>query len=551
MEENEVGNPNELGMDLDLNVGLPSPPHLISYLGLGLEPEQETPFHVISPSHWFSQIPSAGGHDSEAAARRGHLTVEEGSSSGGARLVVNSEGEGRSSRSSHARHRWRRREMRRIRPTVLDLPGPYSSRGSRAGGSMGHLLIFSPVDGGVGASGGEAGTITGNAGGASAAAETAPGTQKPDPKRLLAEALADETEEQREASTSNFECNVCLEVAKEPVVTSCGHLFCWPCLYQWIHVHSNSMECPVCKGEVTDMNITPIYGRGSTSSDSGKAVQEDLGSGLKVPPRPHGCRIESLRQRIYRSTSRRMDRFAGLREYLGLRAAEMGDRERPPVAEEGTEDLFEGLHAVTDRILSMVRVAQRLDRENLDGRSQSGRRGLFRNSAEFRLNPPETRADSRGDRLNIEEISGRLRGRSFLREGGDHWHVFSSRMQRSDRLAALSARLASVEGMLQRFAQTASGPANSGPSAPMNVNSSPSVDNQGAPQSSGPALAEDRTSISSTAGTIQPDSLAGDVSAEPASVGSSSHTRRRRNGASGSSDVDGGAAYASKRRRLN
>ncbi len=32
-----------------------------------------------------------------------------------------------------------------------------------------------------------------------------------------------------------FVCAICLEtVSDEPVVTQCGHLYCWPCLYQWL-----------------------------------------------------------------------------------------------------------------------------------------------------------------------------------------------------------------------------------------------------------------------------------------------------------------------------
>lgn len=31
-----------------------------------------------------------------------------------------------------------------------------------------------------------------------------------------------------------FQCNICYEVAKEPVVTLCGHLYCWPCVYRFV-----------------------------------------------------------------------------------------------------------------------------------------------------------------------------------------------------------------------------------------------------------------------------------------------------------------------------
>lgn len=29
-----------------------------------------------------------------------------------------------------------------------------------------------------------------------------------------------------------YDCNICLEIAREPVVTLCGHLYCWPCLFR-------------------------------------------------------------------------------------------------------------------------------------------------------------------------------------------------------------------------------------------------------------------------------------------------------------------------------
>lgn len=48
----------------------------------------------------------------------------------------------------------------------------------------------------------------------------------------------------------SFDCNICLELAQDPVVTLCGHLFCWPCLYRWLQMHSVCQECPVCKASV-------------------------------------------------------------------------------------------------------------------------------------------------------------------------------------------------------------------------------------------------------------------------------------------------------------
>ncbi|KAK4272600.1 hypothetical protein QN277_021132 [Acacia crassicarpa] len=87
-----------------------------------------------------------------------------------------------------------------------------------------------------------------------------------------------------------FDCNICLDLAKDPVVTCCGHLFCWPCLYRWLHMHSDVKECPVCKGDVSYKTITPIYGRGNNNVQD---PEED--PTLKVPLRPPARRVEGLR----------------------------------------------------------------------------------------------------------------------------------------------------------------------------------------------------------------------------------------------------------------
>ncbi|KAM0005157.1 putative transcription factor C2H2 family [Helianthus debilis subsp. tardiflorus] len=92
-----------------------------------------------------------------------------------------------------------------------------------------------------------------------------------------------------------FDCNICLDMASDPVVTYCGHLFCWPCLYRWLHIHSDVKECPICKGEMTMKTVTPIYGRGNPT----RVVEED--SSLKIPNRPQAKRVESFRQTIQRN----------------------------------------------------------------------------------------------------------------------------------------------------------------------------------------------------------------------------------------------------------
>lgn len=100
-------------------------------------------------------------------------------------------------------------------------------------------------------------------------------------------------------SDSEFECNICLEVAKNAVVSMCGHLFCWSCLYRWLdEIDSETLSaknCPVCRSAITLDRIIPIYGRGG-----GENNQQDPRSRLQ--PRPPGVRtteVPYLQEQIY------------------------------------------------------------------------------------------------------------------------------------------------------------------------------------------------------------------------------------------------------------
>ena len=82
-----------------------------------------------------------------------------------------------------------------------------------------------------------------------------------------------------------FICNVCLDPVKDPVVTQCGHLFCWPCLFRWLNTHHR--DCPVCKAGVSRENVIPIFIEGNKDDPRDKVA----GAGGDMPSRPTGIRV--------------------------------------------------------------------------------------------------------------------------------------------------------------------------------------------------------------------------------------------------------------------
>lgn len=93
-----------------------------------------------------------------------------------------------------------------------------------------------------------------------------------------------ENPESQGSKSGQFECNICLDEAKDAVISLCGHLFCWPCLLQWLETRPNRQECPVCKAGIDRDKVIPLYGRGSDSQQDPRK---------KLPKRPQAQRPEA------------------------------------------------------------------------------------------------------------------------------------------------------------------------------------------------------------------------------------------------------------------
>ncbi|KAH7820716.1 putative E3 ubiquitin-protein ligase ring finger protein 5 A (Rnf5A) [Monocercomonoides exilis] len=62
----------------------------------------------------------------------------------------------------------------------------------------------------------------------------------------------------------DFLCHICHDMPSEPVVTQCGHLYCWSCLNEWI---AKVPCCPLCHADCTKSSVIPVYGKGKENVD--------------------------------------------------------------------------------------------------------------------------------------------------------------------------------------------------------------------------------------------------------------------------------------------
>ncbi|RLV93778.1 hypothetical protein JA1_002157 [Spathaspora sp. JA1] len=57
-------------------------------------------------------------------------------------------------------------------------------------------------------------------------------------------------------SENTLECPICIEFMIIPMITECGHTYCYSCLYQWLACET---KCPLCRKSIYDEpNLNPI-----------------------------------------------------------------------------------------------------------------------------------------------------------------------------------------------------------------------------------------------------------------------------------------------------
>lgn len=58
-------------------------------------------------------------------------------------------------------------------------------------------------------------------------------------------------------SQQQRKCTLCLEPMKDPSVTTCGHVFCWTCVTDWLR---EQPMCPLCRQNALVQHVLPLRG---------------------------------------------------------------------------------------------------------------------------------------------------------------------------------------------------------------------------------------------------------------------------------------------------
>ncbi|KAG0615779.1 hypothetical protein M758_5G066400 [Ceratodon purpureus] len=82
---------------------------------------------------------------------------------------------------------------------------------------------------------------------------------------------------------SELECHLCLKAPTDPVASSCGHVFCWPCIHHYLRDDPNRTPCPACGTILNlDTGFLTLYANASDEWPTGTTASHNV----VIPGRP-------------------------------------------------------------------------------------------------------------------------------------------------------------------------------------------------------------------------------------------------------------------------
>ncbi|KAK8883864.1 hypothetical protein M9Y10_042964 [Tritrichomonas musculus] len=69
--------------------------------------------------------------------------------------------------------------------------------------------------------------------------------------------------EKKVKSDDQWNCPICFDKLRSPVVTHCGHVFCYDCIDRWL---MKSDKCPMCTNHINRDELIVVPGHGETQN---------------------------------------------------------------------------------------------------------------------------------------------------------------------------------------------------------------------------------------------------------------------------------------------
>ncbi len=86
-----------------------------------------------------------------------------------------------------------------------------------------------------------------------------------------------------ENKSNPFECHICMSTPIHPVVTTCGHIYCFNCLRSWVSQNTTPI-CPLCRNGLDMSRIIPLYTQNSDNNGSQNEVKDERPKVERIEP---------------------------------------------------------------------------------------------------------------------------------------------------------------------------------------------------------------------------------------------------------------------------